>query len=353
MEYLMSEMSSDGRVYVANCVADPDADGPRLAYADWLAGEGWNEQAELIRLQVDVAAGRVAGEGFLAAFLKAKDLATDARAALASTVEPVGCDASFRRGLPEQLTVLPEADLGPGLARVCAELPVLALEVERVDDLPAVAASLSPEIPGRLRELTWYAGYLGEPGDPRADAAPANVSRAVAALAAGLFPRLERLTVRGYPIDASAARALAAAPVFGQLRELTLRRVGLTPTGLSGILERGTPGPLRVLNLSDNPLGDAGAEALAEASGPSGLRTLDLQRTGLGPRGAAALAAAPALATLSRLYMRENDLGPDGARHLARSPHLDRGLALFLAGNRAGAVGKALRQRFRFVSMKD
>jgi uncharacterized protein (TIGR02996 family) len=51
-----------GRAFQRAIAEKPDDDTPRLIYADWLEENGWPEQAEFIRLDIELAAAG-AGEG--------------------------------------------------------------------------------------------------------------------------------------------------------------------------------------------------------------------------------------------------------------------------------------------------
>src|SRR5439155_8900481 len=46
---------TDADAFLAAIVADPDADGPRLAYADWLGERGDAARAEFLRVQCELA----------------------------------------------------------------------------------------------------------------------------------------------------------------------------------------------------------------------------------------------------------------------------------------------------------
>src|SRR5688572_20997900 len=41
--------------FLADIIANPDDDGPRLVYADWLEDNGQPERAEFIRLQIELS----------------------------------------------------------------------------------------------------------------------------------------------------------------------------------------------------------------------------------------------------------------------------------------------------------
>src|SRR5438132_5256775 len=53
-------MTADELAFLRLILADPDADGPRLVYADWLDEHGQADRAEFIRVQCEQARG---GEG--------------------------------------------------------------------------------------------------------------------------------------------------------------------------------------------------------------------------------------------------------------------------------------------------
>src|SRR6516165_11312929 len=65
---------SDADHFLWAILDNPDEDGPRLAFADWLAGHGESAHAELIRLQCALAARPEADELWLEQKLREEEL---------------------------------------------------------------------------------------------------------------------------------------------------------------------------------------------------------------------------------------------------------------------------------------
>ena len=88
---------SDGDALFSAILAEPDADMPRLMYADWLDEHGQPERAEFIRIQCMADADE-------AAEVRAAELEEQNRAKwLAGLPRFPKADWGFRRGFPESL----------------------------------------------------------------------------------------------------------------------------------------------------------------------------------------------------------------------------------------------------------
>ena len=353
MAYLLPDMPADERALVATIQVDPDDDAPRLVYADWLDEHGDPDRAELLRVRVAQAALTSTDDAWWDLSRRGDELEAAARAAVRPAADPVRALVWFDRGMPERLVVTNRTALGPALGRLARDLPLRSLDIQYVDDLPAVAAALGRAARARVQALTWDGGSAGERAYQRMPLAPEGVAQAVAALAAGRqFPNLEWLEVRHYPLDADAAAAIAAAPFAGRLVGLTLRHAGLTAAAIEALFGPASLSRVYALDMSDNPLGDAGAQALADYADYLDLRFLDLSRDRLGPDGAAAVAGMEALLFAEDLVLGDNAIGEAGGRALTYSTHLHTELRLYLYGNRAGAAGRTLRRRFANVYLK-
>src|SRR5205814_20730 len=138
---------------VRTILKSPDDDAPRLVFADWLDEHGQADAAELIRVECAMAAGD--GSPDLGRHYRLRERAA---AAVAPFARPLGAHVEFVRGLPEHLYLWPNSDWGRGLRRLCRELPILALDLLGVDDLPRAAAALGRTARARLRSLRWDAG---------------------------------------------------------------------------------------------------------------------------------------------------------------------------------------------------
>ena len=353
MAYLLPDMSADEVALFEGIRLDPDDDAPRLVYADWLDEHAQADQAELIRVQCELARGP-ADDRRRHLEDRQRLLLPSAVMAVADRAGPAGAMVWFARGLPERVWVGPSASLGQELSDLLRGLPVVDLSLEFVDDLAGVGALLGPAGRARLRALRWRSGYWYDrlrEGLPREGADPdAGFAYLVRRRA---FPRLRALEIRRYEFTARRAGRLARAPFFARLETLTLAETFLRPRGLRALTAGGLPAGLRELGLPGHQLGDAGVATLFGGAGPRGLRALDLDMCCVGPDGAAFLAGAPALAGLESLSLRWNPgVGPEGARHLARSPVLRHLKRLDLAGSRAGPVVRTLRKTIPVVTVR-
>lgn len=149
---------------------------------------------------------------------------------------------------------------------------------------------------------------------------------AVEALAGATFT-LEELDLSGRAFDAVAAARLAASPSFARLRRLVLRGASLGVEGAVALSASPALSALEELDLSETRLGPEAAEAFFAALRLPRLRALRLERGRLGDRGLRALLASPGLPRLVDLELGHNDFTKEGAKLLAESPglaHLER-----------------------------
>jgi uncharacterized protein (TIGR02996 family) len=377
--------------FLAAIREQPDDDGPRLVYADWLDDHGQADRAEFIRVQCERARG-VAGPRAEALLHRAHELL---RAHWEEWVGPLreaarpagrkfgekwlsgGFDAEglskFRRGFVDTLTLGTEEFLARTgvLARL---VPLRHLLLRRADpradalaaapylhgleilsfvdyyDLPltargARALASSPHL-GRLRNLYLLHNDLGDAGVQALAGAPwlrglqtlvlaANGLSAVGVRALAESPLTESLGslwLDRNDLGEEGAAALAFTPLWPRLRTLSLNSTDIDPAGVMA-LAAAPSGILTRLNVKNNPLGSRGAERLAGTTWLRTLTTLHLSNCGLGDEGAEALARSPHLAGLQKLDLESNGITDRGARALADSPYLGRLQSLSLAGN--------------------
>jgi uncharacterized protein (TIGR02996 family) len=238
-------MSADVAL-LADILAQPEDDGLRLVYADWLEDRGAPgdaERAELIRVQCRLA--------------------------------PMAQDDPHRTALARR-----ERHLLSAHGRLWwQELPDW---VEKDDPLDPL--------------FGFRRGFVYEVG---ADTA-ALLARADELW--GRFPvqslRLRGVTGRG--------GALAACPHLVRLRELDVSGNGLGSAEVCALVSSPHLANLEALSLAENAVGDTGALALAEATHLTRLTFLDLRASGVGAVGARALLDAPHLGKLTFLDLSAN-----------------------------------------------
>jgi uncharacterized protein (TIGR02996 family) len=299
---------------------DPDDDGVRLVYADWLEEHGGQARAEFIRLQL-------AGGDLRLAHWKW------------SVKTPLcAADMKTRVDLAKRAYLLLKAN-----ARVW-DAPLLkaaGCKAEAAGWWTALTRLLTPEWPKRpLWSRDYSRGFVDRihidmdafvtRSHDLFQAAPlrgVNLSFGTAAhhaalLATPFLPRLSSLDLSGCDIDDAVTAELAGLLTPGRLTELGLADNNITARGVQALALSGVLRGVSTLELHGNCIGALGAQTLA-ASDLAALDTLGLSFTSIGDEGVEALAASPALTNLGSLNLQETGLGPAGAHALAASPYLN------------------------------
>ncbi len=355
---------------------DPEADAPRLIFADWLDDLGDAHRAEFIRVQVALAKLPPHDR-------HRHDLANTERSLLSRFGEAwarpysgLATGPVFRRGFIEEAKVTARQFLAQAPALFQAG-PLRHLHL--LDAGGHLRAVLHSPHLAKLTGLTIYAQHLGPAlaravGDSpyleglrRLDLARngmGDVGVEHLALAPGLAA-LEELDLGENEIGQVGARLLARAPRFGNLTRLRLAGNAIGPLGAETIAasERlpkllhlalkatrlggprsallGSSQLLRfaTLDFSENGLTADTLRPVLETTHPSWARDLDLGHNDLGDAGATLLADAPVLAGLRRLRLTNNNIGDDGLRALAASPTLRRLTHLEVGNNPVGDEG--------------
>jgi uncharacterized protein (TIGR02996 family) len=233
---------SDGDALFAAILARPDADVPRLAYADWLEEFGTERdraRAELIRVQIEIAAVPDASRTpadvrFLELRTRESSLLAkhmdDWLAALRAPGAPLQsgeAHAQFRRGFVE-IVWLPAGVFVQRAGALFARAPVRELRVTR--------------------------GVIGE----------------ISELVGGAyFARLHALDLSDRRLGDDVARVLARR-ASAALRVLRLSGCGLTDAG-AALLARG-PWELAELDVRHNEIGATGLRALRDRFGERAVR---------------------------------------------------------------------------------
>jgi uncharacterized protein (TIGR02996 family) len=299
---------------------DPEDDGPRLVYADWLDEHGQPDRADFIRVQITLA--RMAQDDTRRAELEAREKELRRRnhswwrgPNVPDWLRAQGRIKGFDRGFWESVEIDPLFEFGTrpvtrhgGIHLRANDQPVTAEQLRE-------ALSLNP-----FRRLTL-------------NAATADVARAVAAAPHAASLRSLALIgagMHGCIQDARAVAALAASPHLARLDALHL---DAHPVGddAARAFARGKIRGLTHLAMSACWLEDSGVAALAESPVVAGLRVLDLSYNCFGEAGARALIESPHLTHLTRLYTNwQHDLG-DGAHQMLRR-HFKRRLHDVLPG---------------------
>jgi uncharacterized protein (TIGR02996 family) len=274
-------------------LADPDADGPRLVYADWLDDQGLPARAEFIRVQCALASLPAGDTNGAALRARAEVLLEEHRVVWAEPLPGLANRWDWIRGFPDVVRLDAKAFVARG-------------------------GELFAAVPVRHVELLDVAGHL-----TRLAACP-------------LLERLAAITIAGSFAGNAIPKALGGSPHVGRLKGLHLPRNGLTDAAVDAIAS-GPFAQLKTLDLSDNEIGPAGAHTLAAAANLIGLTTLRMQGNSLGPDGGAAILTSTRLLNLTCLELARTQCAP---RSLEGVPPLShQWTVLNLAGNELGDVG--------------
>lgn len=277
-------MSHDG--FLQAILDDPDDDTHRLVYADWLDEHGEPEQAEFIRVQVELARSREALATRRALGAREEELLERFGDAWARPVRGLAREWVFRRGFIEDV-------------------------VAETGRFVATAEELFRLAPVRRARLYW--GMV-----TRFRSAP-RTSRARTPWA--LATPYERARFMG---------RLAECPQLARLRALDLSGGTFGSDGLRALAASEHLTGLTELNLGGNHVGDGGVRALVAATWLPGLEILDLRRNDIGPNGVRALAArlgeleAGGRLRLRRIEFAGNRGGTAAAVAVRASPVLSR-----------------------------
>jgi uncharacterized protein (TIGR02996 family) len=383
--------------FLADILAHPADEAPRLIYADWLEDHGDEvdiARAELIRVQIELAKLRQsqphlegprhwalqAREGQLLAAYQSEWTAENGAPARAEeyhrgfvdtvTLSPEDflehADDLFRRIPLEYVRLVHVKDLEKNLEAFTRSRHLTRLAGLRLDmQLSFEALRSLARCPyfTNLSELTIHCPELTEPGVRlladtsvatrlrRLSISAQTVARgAIRALAdSPNLSALESLTLHwSPPVDLAEIAALGNSPHFSSLQELNLWHNQLRPEGVQAlagpVLER-----LEVLKLGGNWFGDDGAIALSRLASPN-LRKLDLAGNQIRARGMQVLTGSALLANVQYLDLRGNITLSDGLTALASSRFTTRLQTLLLHFNGIGDAGVEALARSKHLS---
>jgi uncharacterized protein (TIGR02996 family) len=271
-----------GSPMLADVIAAPDDDAPRLVMADWLMERG-DPRGEFIAAQVRLASRAIFRSQRLDLRARASELLQRHRRQW-TDFGPAGKGAQwrFRRGFVVEVEAGAK-ELLEVAARLFAREPVLRLKLHSCD-LAALEA---------LGRAPW-------------------------------LERLEALKLHGELGDEGAA-LLADLDGLRNLRLLNLYDCGLGAAGAEAIAGSRALGALRTLTLTANEIGDGGAAALARSANLQACEKLYLARTEIGDPGVSELARSPHLRHLRELGLGGNwDISDASAEALGASPNLPR-----------------------------
>ncbi len=301
--------------------ASPEADEPRLVFADALTQRG-EPQGELI-----VAACMLARPDLPVGTRRALQSRHDAlmREHQARWLGELGLrvgQAQFVRGLVEVAWV-PWRQVAKSLDALLTRTPLRSLMLSDVDSDGLRALRFCPHV-SRLEQLGFERLARG------------------AVEQVGELENTQRL--RGLRVCSTELRdrdlsTLAQASVFAQVTELRLDRNGLGPGGAQAIAESPVFTQLTALELASNQVTTAGARALAESSNLRGLTSLGLSQNGLDAEGVRAVVGSAHVTKLTSLDVGFNPVADAGALEVAQSMWLGELESLTLEQAGVGTAG--------------
>jgi uncharacterized protein (TIGR02996 family) len=280
---------------LAAVLANPDDDGPRLAYAAELRQNSSGVQASVrdTLLGLPLPWRRRAA----APVAKGADRAELIEIQIRLAHRPASHERATLRKRELEILALNSKVWWPfGLSTWRAHrgfLTSVALDIGHLESVATQLFALEP-----IQELELI------------DATEAAIRR----LAKLTGIRVRSLLVRGRIGDAG-VKELGAAPFMPDLQRLNVAGNGIGPDGVAE-LTASARGPLETLVLTDDRIGDDGAARLGASELRRSLRRLYLTRCGLGAEGLEALLV-QGMPRLETLCLGENDLDDDGAEVLA------------------------------------
>jgi uncharacterized protein (TIGR02996 family) len=317
---------SPADAFLAEILANPEDDAPRLVFADWLEDHGQPERAEFIRTQIELS--RLPGGGARRRGLRAREgalLRQHGRAWRAELPVLPGVEwGDFERGLI-------------GSAKLTSWLPPSAEAAFAHAPLRELELWCAPLGDGWARELGG-AAYLSKLRVVRLVNNRIGREGVEALVALPWLRNLRVLDLLTNDVGDDGARALASSPLCAGLRKLGLANAGIGPAGAEALASSPALSSLRALKLGINPLGEAGVRALAQSPHLAGLRALALDGVSLGVPGARALADSRLL-RLTTLRLCDSDLGDEATAALMAAPFVGRLEKLDLSLNNIRAGG--------------
>jgi uncharacterized protein (TIGR02996 family) len=288
-------------------IENPDDDGLRLMYADWLEERG-DPRGEFIRVQVALAGmpehdpRRGELEARERALLKGhrdewlgplRELAED---------QQFHPGAQFCRGFVAELTVKASVFLEEA-ERLFRSAPVRRVCLLNAGDLVWQLANCP-----FLARLTGLGFWFS----------PIDVTGLQFLLASPYFGKLKELELVGADFGLAGVRALAGWSSLARLTKLDLGATHVSDDAVEALAASPYVRNLQWLGLSNNSVGVAGARTIASSPQFANLTGLELSYNyGFGDAGCEALAASPHLRLLSRLALSESEVRDRGVRALA------------------------------------
>jgi uncharacterized protein (TIGR02996 family) len=213
---------TQGDILLQAILDDPDDDGIRLVYSDWLEEHGEHERAEFIRVQIELADPGVGGARRKRLKRREGLLLWEYREAWLGPLNKCGRDWKFRRGLAEEVTMATQTFLDNADA-LFRSWPIRHLHLYHAAGLMDPLAGC-PHL-ARLADLDLSGNRLHD-----------SVVRVLAGCSH--LAGLSGLNLSNNRIGDKGARVLANSPYLGSLRVLGLNRNSFGVAGLVALNTR-------------------------------------------------------------------------------------------------------------------
>lgn len=381
------------REFLAAIIENPEDDGPRIAYANWLKKQG-DPRGEFIHLGCKMAKKKERTPPHNRLRIRIEELLKEYGKEWKGPFEKLGIECDFRRGFIESPDIAVNQFLQKGeklmehepftsvrLTRFdprtrrdqfksLAACPLLArlwelkLFGNQIDDREIAILAKSPYL-ANLQRLSMDRNQLGQKGVQAIANSPhlANLrglslrenyidAADASALAASTTLRnLEELDLRGTVMGDAGLRALARSKVVAHLKTLLLgspsySKGNITARGVAELAKSQYFSNLELLVFDGADVGDAGAVALAKSRCLKNLKHLGLSGCGINHIGAEAIASSAGLASLERLVLSGgNKIDDRAVAALVKMPHL-KSIRLSANTSLTDAGKKLLRKRF-------
>lgn len=346
--------------FLANVLAHPDDEGPRLIYADYLDDLG-DPRGSFIRVQCALEKLDPADPRRKELFLQEQQLLARYREKWLAPLRGLGNGFSFRRGFVERVNIEPHIFLNRG-EELFEKTPIRHLQILDLGSL--LRRVMSSPLLAKVSILTIFAQHLGQPLVAGLAASPhlgqlrgLNIGRnrlgdlgVETLLDSANWQHLTHLDLKQNSITDRAAWALSESSRIPALKHLLMGSNELQPEGFGAILRM----RLETLDLWQNQLGNYQTSFQMPARIVGTLRELTLCHNGLTPFAMELLTATCDLPELLRLNLGWNHLGNRGLEILARSTWLDSVRSLVLHDNHIGGEGvRALAQSSRVGSLEE
>jgi uncharacterized protein (TIGR02996 family) len=333
--------SVEEQAFIRRIQANPDEDGPRLIFADWLDEQG-DSRGEFIRLQCALAS--LSFDDPLYSELKAREqhLRDQHEPEWKAPIRRLVTDCQFHRGLIEAISIEARSfiELGDELFQLAPIRRVRFLEIGK-----DFAELVQSPLLSKIRELDLCGSYLG-------NGVPNMLSRSP------YLSQIEMLDLAFNDLTDRGIQTLAEMPSLGRVRRLHLNdNNSLGELGMGALANSPYLEELRHLDISGNEINDFAIQAFLKGKFLTKLEKWIVHSNRIGDRGVAALVHSPLLSQLltfsPTLDLRKNEIGPMGAQSLAESPLMDRVEFLDLSGNGIGEVGiEALGNSPYFINLR-